>query len=229
MSASQHLRSQEEGMQPADPGIPDPKKQFILDTDASQMAIGSILSRVDNGQEKVIACFSWTLTRPEQNCYANQKQLLAVVKSIKHFYKYLYGQQFVLRTDHSVLQYLLNFKDTVEQVARWIRQLQEYDFQIQHRKGTSHQNTDGLSQIPYDLECKQCQHIKKNDVVHIQKLIQTQPAEWRQEQSNDDNDDDDDDISPILRAKEQNAQPGQADVSDQSREDLVGSMGLPTH
>ncbi len=35
--------------------FPDPKKQFILDTDASQRALGRIFSQVDNGQEKVIA------------------------------------------------------------------------------------------------------------------------------------------------------------------------------
>ncbi len=33
--------------------FPDPKKQFILDTDASQKVIGSVLSQVDNGQEKI--------------------------------------------------------------------------------------------------------------------------------------------------------------------------------
>ncbi len=42
--------------------FPNPKKQFILDTDASQKVIGSVLSQVDNGQEKIIAYFSQTLT-----------------------------------------------------------------------------------------------------------------------------------------------------------------------
>ncbi|GBN70607.1 hypothetical protein AVEN_61473-1, partial [Araneus ventricosus] len=31
------------------------------------------------------------------------------------------------------------------QIARWIQRLQEYDFEIQHRKGTSHGNADALS------------------------------------------------------------------------------------
>ncbi len=116
----------------------------------------------------------------------------------------------MLRTDHSVLQWLLNFKNPEVQVARWIQQLQEYDIQIQHRKGTSCWNVDGLSQRPCDLECKQCQRIEKNGVVHIQKLMLIQPIEWRQL--------DDDDIGPILRAKEQDARPVWADISNQSRE-----------
>ncbi len=128
---------------------------------------------MDNSQEKVFAYFSWTLTRPEQNYCVTGKELLAVVKSIKHFHKYLYGQKFVLKTDQSALQWLLNFKDAEGQVARWIQQLEEYDFQIQHRKGTSHRNADGLSQRPCDLECKQCQRMEKNDIVHIRRLMET--------------------------------------------------------
>ncbi len=116
-----------------------------------------------------------------------------------------------MRTDHSALQWGLNFEETEGEVARWIQQLEEYDFQMQHCKGMSHPNADGLSQRPYDLECKQCQRIEKNDA-RIPKLILTQPMEWRQGQF------DDDDISPILRAKEQNVPPGWADISDQSRE-----------
>ncbi|KAF8774693.1 Gypsy retrotransposon integrase-like protein 1 [Argiope bruennichi] len=34
------------------------------------------------------------------------------------------------------------------QVARWIQRLPEYDFEIQHRKGTSHGNADALSRRP---------------------------------------------------------------------------------
>ncbi len=69
---------------------------------------------------------------------------------------------------------------------------------------------------------KQCQRMEKNDVVRIQRLILTQPREWRQEQL------DDDDIGPILRAKEQDTRPGWADISDQSRElKILWAQGIP--
>ncbi|GBN18478.1 hypothetical protein AVEN_206311-1, partial [Araneus ventricosus] len=42
------------------------------------------------------------------------------------------------------------------QIARWIQRLQEYDFEIQHRKGTSHGNADALSRRPCKESCKQC-------------------------------------------------------------------------
>ncbi len=100
------------------------------------------------------------------------------MKLIKQFHTHLYGLKFVLRTDHSALQWLLNFESPEGQVARWIRQLQEYDFLIQHCEGTSHHNADRLPQRLCNQECKQWQCIEKN-VVHLWKLMLTQPTEWR--------------------------------------------------
>ena len=39
-------------------------------------------------------------------------------------------------------------------MARWLERLQEYDFDIVHRRGRQHQNADSLSRLP----CKQCRH-----------------------------------------------------------------------
>ncbi|GBM77913.1 Transposon Ty3-I Gag-Pol polyprotein, partial [Araneus ventricosus] len=47
------------------------------------------------------------------------------------------------------------------QIARWIQRLQEYDFEIQHRKGTSHGNADALSRRPCKESCKQCTNAEK--------------------------------------------------------------------
>ena len=82
-----------------------------LDTDASDEAIGAVLSQVQNGIEKIIAYFSQTLTRWEKNYCVTRKQLLAVVKAVEHFNYYLYGQKFRVRTDHSALQWLMNFRN----------------------------------------------------------------------------------------------------------------------
>ncbi|GBM22032.1 Retrovirus-related Pol polyprotein from transposon 297 [Araneus ventricosus] len=47
------------------------------------------------------------------------------------------------------------------QIARWIQRLQEYDFEIQHRKGTSHGNADALSRRPCKESCKHCTNAEK--------------------------------------------------------------------
>ncbi|GBM79164.1 Retrovirus-related Pol polyprotein from transposon 297, partial [Araneus ventricosus] len=117
---------------------PRTDKDFILDTDASNEGIGAVLSQNIGNEERVIAYFSKSLGKPERNYCVTRKELLAIVKSIEHFHHYLYGQKFLLRTDHASLRWLLNFKEPEGQIARWIQRLQEYDFEIQHRKGTSH-------------------------------------------------------------------------------------------
>jgi hypothetical protein len=47
-------------------------------------------------------------------------------KTLEHFYKYLYGQEFQLRTDHSDLTWLLSFKNLEEQSTHWVCRFQEY-------------------------------------------------------------------------------------------------------
>ena len=65
---------------------PDYGRRFILDTDASDVGIGAVLSQVsDCGSERVIAYASRLLTRPEQRYCVTRKELLAVVEFVHHF------------------------------------------------------------------------------------------------------------------------------------------------
>lgn len=141
---------------------PDFKHDFILDTDASQEGLGAVLSQEIDGKERVIAYWSKSLSKPERNYCVTRKELLAIVKAVDHFHHYLYGRKFELRTDHSALTWLLNFKNPEGQVARWIQKLQEYDFNIQHRKGIAHQNADALSRRPCPENCNNCSRAEKN-------------------------------------------------------------------
>ncbi|GFT59842.1 retrovirus-related Pol polyprotein from transposon 412 [Trichonephila clavipes] len=127
---------------------PQPDKPFILDTDASNESVGAVLSQEIDGQERVVAYWSKCLSKPERNYCVTRKELLAIVKAIEHFHHYLYGQKFLLHTDHASLTWLMNFRNTEGQVARWIQRLNEYYFDIRHRKGSSHGNADALSRRP---------------------------------------------------------------------------------
>ncbi|GFW57512.1 retrovirus-related Pol polyprotein from transposon 17.6 [Trichonephila clavipes] len=136
-------------------------EQFILDTDASHESNGAVLSQDIGGQERVIAYFSKCLSKPERNYCVTKKELLAIVKAVEHFHPYLYGQRFLLRTDHTSLTWLLNFKNPEGQIARWIQRLQEYDVEIRHRKDSAHGNADALSRRPCPESCKYCSRIEK--------------------------------------------------------------------
>ena len=134
--------------------------KFVLDTDASGTAIGAVLSQIQNGEEKVIAYASSSLNKSRRNYCTTYRELFAVVHFVKHFSHFLWGRPFLVRTDHSSLKWLQNFKNPEGMVARWITTLETYDFQIEHRKGSLHGNADGLSRIPRRCckreDCEQC-------------------------------------------------------------------------
>lgn len=97
-----------------------PSADFILDTYASNVAIGAVLSQIQDDREKVIVYLSKVLEKPERNYCVTRRELLAVIKSVEHFYHYLYGRKFLIRTNHTVLHWLMSFKNLEGQVARWI-------------------------------------------------------------------------------------------------------------
>jgi len=131
---------------------PDFTQPFILDTDASDFAVAAVLSQTIDGQERPIAYASRSLNKCERKYCVTRKELLAVVNYVKYFKHYLYGKKFLIRTDHSSLRWLTNFRNPEGQVARWLETLSSYSFTIEHRKGRLHGNADGLSRIP----CRQC-------------------------------------------------------------------------
>lgn len=90
---------------------PDFSLPFVVDTDASQSGLGAVLSQEIEGKLRVIAYASRTLSKSERRYCVTRKELLAVVFAFKHFRHYLYGHKVVVRTDHSALKWLLNFKD----------------------------------------------------------------------------------------------------------------------
>ena len=83
---------------------------FILDTDASNVAIGAELLQVRDGVERTIAYGSHILTPAQRKYYTTWKELLAVVTFLNQFRLYLLGKPFVVRTDHNSLTWLMSFK-----------------------------------------------------------------------------------------------------------------------
>jgi len=85
---------------------PDPAKECIMNTEDSDHSVGAVLSQVQDGREVVVAYYSKALSAPEKNYCMTRRELLAVVKAVKHFRPYLYGRTFRLRTDHASLIWL---------------------------------------------------------------------------------------------------------------------------
>ena len=62
---------------------------FTVDADASNNALGSVLSQEQDGQERVIGYYSKCFNKAERRYCTTRKELLDVVCSIKHFHHYL--------------------------------------------------------------------------------------------------------------------------------------------
>ena len=132
---------------------PNSDDPFLLDTDASDKALGAELSQCQNGVERVIGYASFSLTPCQRRYCTTRKELLAVVRGTRHFRHYVYGRKFTVRTDHQSLTWLLWFKLLDGQLARWSEELSQYDMVLIHRPGVKHQNADGLSRIPHGPVC----------------------------------------------------------------------------
>jgi hypothetical protein len=127
--------------------LPNWEAPFILTTDWSRVAVGAVLSQVDNatGEEHPNAFASRTLTPAERNYAATEGECLAVKWATEKFFYYLHGRRFKLRTDHSALQWLDSARFTNAKLERWALHLQEFDFEVEYIKGSTNVVADYLS------------------------------------------------------------------------------------
>jgi hypothetical protein len=69
---------------------PKSRERFVDDTDASDIRIGRVLSHVQVGQERVTAYYSRMLNKVKRNYCITRQDLLAIMRALEHFHKYLY-------------------------------------------------------------------------------------------------------------------------------------------
>ncbi|KAL4136407.1 hypothetical protein QTP88_007955 [Uroleucon formosanum] len=126
---------------------PDFDRPFIVTTDASNTAIGAILSQGKVGTDLPITYASRTLNKAEKNYNTTEKELLAIVWAVKQFRPYLYSRKFTVVTDHKPLTWLFGVKDPGARLVRWRLQLEEFDYDVIYKPGTQNTNSDALSRI----------------------------------------------------------------------------------
>ncbi len=74
-----------------------------------------------------------------------EKEMAACVFGVNQFKHNIYGTHFKLISDHKPLKYLMSIKDVTGKLARWSIFLSQFDFELLHREGKSHCNTDFCS------------------------------------------------------------------------------------
>ena len=141
--------------------LADQQKDYIVTTDASDYAMGAVLSQVWDDGEHPVAFESRKMNPAEQNYPTHERELLAVIHALRTWRHYLLGRKFIIVSDHHSLKYLQTQPQLSRRQARWLEFLAEFDFEIVHRPGKSNVVADALSRLN-NIEVQDLGAVKKS-------------------------------------------------------------------
>ena len=124
----------------------DPKLDTKLSVDASKSGLGGVLLQKHDSDWFPVAYASRAMTPCERNYAQIEKETLAIVFGTEKFH-YLYGERFVIETDHKPFQPILSKSITKAppRIQRFLLQLQRYDFNVEFTPGKYLFIADALS------------------------------------------------------------------------------------
>ncbi len=128
--------------------IPNDHEPFMVEADASEGAVGAVLSQKQNGKWHPVAFMSKSLSTTERNYEIYDKELLAIMLALDEWRHYLMGATVDIEiwTDHQNLQYFRQPQKLNRRQARWVTELAEYHFILHHKPGAFEQ--EGRFTIP---------------------------------------------------------------------------------
>lgn len=129
---------------------PDPQKPYTLECDASDEGLSGILQQIGpQGELQPVGFFSKTLNSAERNYPIYDKEMLAIIQSLKFWRHLLEGamHEITIRSDHANLKYFMTAQDLTRRQARYALALSRYAFKIIHWPGKKNK-ADPLSRRP---------------------------------------------------------------------------------
>ena len=116
----------------------DFKAPFVFHTDTSGDGLGAVLYQVQDGQKRVIAYASRSLSKSERNYPVHKLEFLVLKWAITDkFHEYLYGSEFQVFTDNPLTCVLTTAKlDATGH--RWVAAMSNYTFSITYKPGKGH-------------------------------------------------------------------------------------------
>jgi len=127
----------------------DPDLPITLHADSSGAAISGIISQPHDGILHPVAFWSRKCLPAECNYDIHDREMLAIIESMKHWRHYLEGAKFPIQilSDHKNLETFMTTKILNRRQARWAELLANYDFILVHLPGTRN-SADGPSRCP---------------------------------------------------------------------------------
>lgn len=127
--------------------IPTDHDPYRLECDASNFALGAVLSQHQNGVWRPVAFLSKAMNPAERNYEIYDKELLAIMNSLDEYRHYLMGahHEFEVWTDHKNLEYFRKPQKLNRRQARWVTELANYHFSLHHKPGKLNGKGDAMS------------------------------------------------------------------------------------
>ena len=119
---------------------PDFNELFEIHTDASDYQLGAVISQ----KGRPIAFYSRKLSSAQQNYTTTERELLAIVETLKEFRNILLGHKIKVYTDHENLTYK-QFNSS--RVMRWRLLIEEFGPELEYIKGQKNIVADALSRL----------------------------------------------------------------------------------
>ncbi|GJP67944.1 hypothetical protein CLOP_g24702, partial [Closterium sp. NIES-67] len=128
--------------------LPDPERDYVIEADASDQAVGAVLMQDQGNGMQTIAYLSKKLHGAELNYPIHDKEALAIVIAFKAWRCYLEGRRTTVFTDHCSLKYLKTQPNLSRRQVGWIDFLEtHFHYDIAYKPG--HKNkADALHTLP---------------------------------------------------------------------------------
>ncbi|KAA0062470.1 Ty3/gypsy retrotransposon protein [Cucumis melo var. makuwa] len=128
--------------------LPNFQLPFEVETNASGFDLGAVLSQ----NRRPIAYFSQKLSSTAREKSVYERELMAIVLAVEKWRHYLLGHHFVVYTDQKALRHILERREIILGVQKWLMKLVGFDFEIRYRAGPENKAADALSPLCWTLQ-----------------------------------------------------------------------------
>jgi hypothetical protein len=135
--------------------LPDFIQQFIVETDASNVGLGTVL--MQNARPITFLSKPLSISNKFLSIY---EEFLALIMAVEKWRSYLQGQEFIIRTDHKSLSYLNDHSLQFDLQRKAMAKLMGLQFMIVYRKGKGNLDANALSRRPTVMSMQSCTEVK---------------------------------------------------------------------